>query len=83
MNYGIIAIKEGLFMVSLPSDFDIQMISDEDFENILTREDLRVKSVTQKAIVNLIDEAGDLMMNRDYKKIIKLQNHESDMLLMG
>lgn len=83
MNYGIIAIKEGLFMVSLPSDFDIQMISDEDFENILTREDLRVKSVTQKAIVNLIDEAGDLMMNRDYKKIIKLQNHESDILLRG
>lgn len=79
MNYGLIARKDGLSMIRLPDDFDLQMMSLSEFNDLLTNSIHRVP-FNKKLAVNLIDDIGYLIMFNDYDKIYKLQSHEYEMI---
>jgi hypothetical protein len=81
MNYGLVARANGIIMIRLPHDFDLQMMSDSEFNNLLTDKSYRIESIDSKLAIDLIPEIGDLLVGKDYNTVYKLQQHEADLLL--
>lgn len=81
MNYGLVARSNGIIMIRLPHDFDLQMMSDNEFNSLLTSKEYRIESIYSKLAIDLIPEVGDLFVGKDYNTVYKLQPHEADLLL--
>lgn len=80
MSYGLIA-RGRLHMISLPEDFDLQMMSGDEFNDLLNNPIHRVEGLNRKLAIDLVDDVGDYIIGKDYNKIHKLEPHEAKILL--
>lgn len=67
----VISTTDGLFLIYGPSDFNIQMLSDSQFDQIIT-ESKRHKIENRKILIEHSDEIGDLIMFKQVNKLFPI-----------